>query len=533
MTDVALPPTEGTAQHIARSASILAMGSMASRALGLIRETLIAHYFGAVGPVSAFRLASRVPFMVYDLLIGGMLTAALVPVLSDYARPERRRELWPAASAILSVLAALLAAIVLVLEAFAPLVAWLLGGGFDPSLLAILIRSLRILAPAVWLFGIAGVLMGLLYALQRFTFPALGAPIFNLGIILSVLLLAGRLDVYSLSWGVFLGALGQVLILLPGLKDARLRPRFDWRNPALRRIAQLYLPVAAGLVISQIQVVIDGNLASRTGPNSVAWMQNATTLIQFPHGLIGVAISIASLPSLSQWAARGDWETYRETLARALCLVLYLIVPATIGLWVLGRPIVRLIFEHGAFTSADTTAVVMALRLYLIGLIFATVDWPLNYAFYAQQDTTTPAAVGVLSVGVYLVVALALLKPWGYLGLVFADSAKHMAHAATMMILLWRRVGGIDARRIASTALRAAVFSAAMAVTAFAVAHGVERVLSDAQRLADLFIVIGAGGVAVAVYGLGTWAAGMEEAKLVGGLLAQRLSRRRGPEAVQ
>ncbi len=511
--------------EIARSASILALGSVASRVLGLVRETLIADLFGATGPVSAFRLASRVPLMTYDLLIGGMLSAALVPVLSDYARPERRRELWPAASVLISVLGVSLALFVLILELFAPQVAWLLGGGFDAPLLEVLTRSLRILAPAVFFFGMAGILMGVLYALKRFTFPAFSAAVFNLGIVITVILLSGRLDVYSLSLGVLLGSLGQLAIQTLGLRDARLQFLWDWRHPALRRIIRLYLPIGAGMIISQIQVTIDGNLASRTGPNSVAWMQNATTLIQFPHGLVAVAISIASLPSLSQLAVAADWDGYRQTLGRALRLLLYLILPATVGLWVLATPIVRLIFEHGAFRPEDTAAVVAALRFYLLGLIFAAVDWPLNYAFYAQQDTLTPASVGVASVGVYLVVALILLQPLGYLGLVLADSAKHAAHVTIMLILLHRRIGGLGNQGVVRVATRSAGAALVMGLMVWQLVNRLETTLPAGTLLGDFAIVAMGGLVAMAVYGLATLLLRLEETKMMWEMATRRLRR--------
>ncbi len=521
-----LPPSETTApSEIARSAGILALGSVTSRALGLAREILIADLFGATGPVSAFRLASRVPLMIYDLLVGGMLSAALVPVLSDYARPERRRELWPAASAVLSILSALLALLVVLLELLAPQVAWLLGGGFDPGLQAVLTRSLRILTPSVLLFGMAGGVTAILYALKRFTLPAFGAAIFNLVIVVTVILLAGRLDVYSLSLGVLLGSLGQLAIQLPALRDARLRFVLDWRHPALRRIVRLYLPIALGMVISQVQVTIDGNLASRTGPQSVAWMQNATTLIQFPHGLIAVAISLASLPSLSQLAAAADWDGYRRTLGRALRLLFYLILPATVGLWVMATPVVRLIFEHGAFQPADTAAVAIALRLYLLGLIFAAVDWPLNYAFYAQQDTLTPATVGVMSVGVYLAVALALLQPLGYLGLVLADSAKHMAHALTMAVLLRRRMGRLDGQGIVWAATRATVAAVLMGLMTWKALSGLEAMLPVGTLSGNLAVVVMGGALALAVYGASTVALRLEEAQVLWTALARRLRR--------
>jgi putative peptidoglycan lipid II flippase len=521
------PIRSAGAGGLARSASILAVGSMVGRVLGLARETIIADLFGASGAVSAFRLASRVPFMIYDLLVGGMLSAALVPVLSDYARPERRRELWPVVSALFSLLGAVLAVLVLLLELLAPQVAWLLGGGFDAPLQAVLVRSLRILSPAVLCMGLAGAATAALYALERFTLPAFGAAVFNLGIIVGVGALARPLHVDSIAVGVLLGSLGQLAIQLPGLRDARLRVNWAWNHPALRRIGQLYLPIALGMVVSQIQVIIDGNLASRTGPQSVAWMQNATTLIQFPHGLIAVAISLASLPSLSQLAAGADWGAYRRTLAQALRLVLYLILPATVGLWVMARPIVRLIFEHGAFTATDTVAVVAALRLYLVGLVFAAVDWPLNYAFYAQQDTRTPAAIGVAAVVVYLVVALALLQPLSYLGLVLADSAKHAAHAVTMAILLRRRVGGLGSQEVIGSASYAAGAALAMGgITGLAIAW-LEPALPIGTLLGNLTSVVAGGLLALASYGAITFFLRMEESRRLWMAVTSRLQRGR------
>ncbi|HSJ53778.1 MAG TPA: murein biosynthesis integral membrane protein MurJ, partial [Anaerolineae bacterium] len=425
---------------IARAAGIIALGNVVSRLLGLARVQIIAYLFGASGLVSAFLVASTVPTMIYDLLIGGMLSAALVPVFSQVAEQQGRPALWALFSRVASLVAAILAALVLVIELLAPQLAWLLGGGFDPQLQAALAQMLRIIAPAVFFFGLSGVVTGLLYALRRFTYPAFGAAVFNLGIVIAAPLLAGRLDAFSLAVGVLLGSLLQLAIQLPDLRGVRLRFRLDLRDPALRRILSLYVPIALGLVVSNLQIAIDRRLASATGDSSIAWMANATTLFQLPHGLVAVAISLAVLPTLSRFSARGDEESFRSTLGQGLRLVLALMVPAAIGLLVLGRPIISLLFEHGRFTADDTFWTSWALRYYLLGLVFAGIDWPLNYAFYARQDTLTPALVGVLSVAVYLAVALSLLEPLGMLGLVLADSAKHFSHAVTMLILTRRRV---------------------------------------------------------------------------------------------
>lgn len=475
-----LSAPESTEQAgIAQAAGLIALGSISSRVLGLVREQLIAFLFGATGLVSAFGVANKVPKMIYELLVGGMLSAALVPVFSQVTEQEGRPALWALFSRVASLLAVLLAGLVLLLEVLAPQVAWLLGGGFDPELQAALARMLRIITPAVLLFGLSGVVTALLYTLHRFSYTAFAAAVFNLGIIIAAPILAGRLDAYSLAVGVLLGSMLQLLIQIPGLRDGRFRFRLDLSDPALRRILVLYLPIALGLIVSNIQVGIDQRLASSTGESSIAWMDRATTLIQLPHGMVAVAISLAVLPTLSRLSAAGDQEGFRRTLGLGIRLVLVLIVPATLGLLVLAEPITSLLFEHGKFTARDTFWTAWALRYYLAGLIFAAIDWPLNYAFYARQDTLTPALVGVLSVGVYLVVALALLKPLGMLGLVLADSAKHFSHATTMLVLTWRRIGNMSDQRLGQTALKALLASGAMALL-------IALTLGATTRYADL-----------------------------------------------
>jgi len=492
------PAEEGAG--LAGSAAIIALGNVTSRVLGLLRKTIIAGLFGATGAVSAFDTASKVPTMIYDLLIGGMLSAALVPVFSVYVSSEDREELWRVVSTVITVVSGCLAALVIILEIAAPQLAWLLGAGYHPETRAIITRSIRILLPSVVFFGLSGVITGLLYSLKRFTYPAFGAAAFNLGIVIAAPLLASRLDIYSLSVGVCLGAFLQLGIQLPGLRDARLRPCLSLRHPALRHILALYWPIALGLVISQMQVAIDLNLTSHTGPQSRAWMDNATTLIQFPHGLIAVAISLAALPSLSRLNLKQDWAGFRQALAQSLRLVLVLSIPATVGLFVLARPTVALLFERGRFLPTDTYWTSLALRYYLLGLVFASIDWPLNYAFYAQRDTLTPALVGVFSVGVYLMVALALLHPLGMIGLVLADSAKHFSHALTMLWLLRRRMGRLSGENVLGATGRAGLSALVMGFITALTLTGLERLVGNTGFLARLLLVAGSALVGLTVY---------------------------------
>ena len=466
------PPPSSTPQHqtsaaLARSASLLSLGAVASRILGLVREMVIASYFGATGLVSAFTVANTAPKMLYDFLVGGMLSAALVPVLSDYARVDRERrpeqgaplpevtqvgpnpELVRLVGALLSLAVVSLAGLALLMFVFAPQVASLLAGGFDdfdPALLPLTSRLLRLMAPVVWFLSMAGLLTAVLFALQRFSLPALATAVYNLGILVAAPLLAGRIGIASLAIGVLAGSMVQFGLMAWDVRRAGLKFTFQWSHPALARIVRLYLPIAAGLIVAQFQVGLDRRLASGTGVQSIAWMSKATTLQQLPLGMISVAISLAALPRLSQQFAAGEEGAYRATLARGLRMVIVLVVPLLVGLGLLAEPMVRVLFERGQFTAADTAQVESALHVYLVGALFAAIDFPLIYAFYARNDTLLPALVGVLSVLVYAAIALVLLEGLGFLGLVWADTAKQSAHAVVMLGLLYWKLENASKR---------------------------------------------------------------------------------------
>lgn len=490
-------------QGLARSASLLAMGSLASRVLGLVREMVIAALFGATGQVSAFRVAAQVPTLLYDFLVGGMLSAALVPVLSDYAR-RGRRDFTQLVATLTAFFVVLLTTLVIALELAALRLAHLLAGGFqasEPALLALTAQLIRWTAPVVWFLSMAGVMMAILYAQQRFTAPALATAIFNCGIVVAAPLLARQIGIFSLAVGLLLGSLAQLALMAFDAYRAGLllRPRVDPRHPALRRILWLYLPIAAGLIVSLFQVGLDRRLASGAGEQSIAWMANATTLQQMPLGLISVAISLAALPRLSQHFVAGDEHAYRQTLARSVRMVWMLVLPAALILWVLGMPVTHLLLERGAFTSTDTEQVVHALNVYLIGMLFAAIDFPLNFAFYARFNTWLPAAVGVISVLIYTVVALTLVQRMGFIGLVWADTAKQAGHAAMMIFLLWRVVGRLGAQTLVGFAL-ISLAGGAMAGAMYGMTALLGGWISGGTGGALLTVVV-AGGIGLAVYG--------------------------------
>jgi peptidoglycan biosynthesis protein MviN/MurJ (putative lipid II flippase) len=578
-------------QQIARRATIVSVGNILSRILGLVREMTIANIFGASGAVSAFQAAGQVPLTLYELLVGGMVSSALIPTLSEYAVRERRAELGRLAGVLLSLALLVLSLVLLILELGAPLVTRALVH-FAPGLQAETTRLLRITLVSVLFLGLSGLATALCHSLQRFALPAFTAGIFNASIVVFALVLGprwvraaenptladvwvqdtlsgtfvkeadgtlrartltvlapgappdqllgtvvridgqtvyvereetqwaiqvdedtqlsvSRRQVSALAIGLVVGAALQVLLQLPALRDVRIRLNLDLGHPGLRQILGLYLPVLLSLGVAGVGVLIDRNLASRTGELSISWMGFATRLIQFPLGLISMAVSTAILPLLARLAAEEedrispqglDSHPFRAALASGLRLVLVLVIPAVIGLLVLARPLVALLFQHGEFGVVDTGQTAMALRLYLIGLLPAAIDQPLIFAFYARKDTWRPAMVGVLGVLFYLLVALPTYRTLGMAGLILANGAQLAGHAAVMWVLLRHRVGPLRGFGLGWTVLRALLAAAVMGGVVCGCVWGVQRLVPLEGRPQWALSVLVGGGLGLVVY---------------------------------
>lgn len=509
---------------IARAAAILAIGNVVSRLLGLARETVKANLFGASGLLSAFEVAAYVPISLYDLIVGGMVNSALVPVFSDYATRERRAELWGVLSTVLSVATVVLLGVVGIVELFAPQVAWLVGANefTDPALTQTAIRLMRLSTPAVFFLSIASILTGALYALKRFLLPAFVGAVFNGTIVALALLRPEEID--SLVWGILLGAVLQIVMQLPALREARLRWQFQWHHPAVRRILRLYAPILAGLVVNQLAIALSYNLATRTGDQSVSYMKFATTLYQFPLGLVVTALSIATLPTLARQSL-GELAAFKQTLAEGIRLVVTLILPATAGLFALAAPIVALLFEHGQFTAGDTQTTALVLRVYLFGLPFAAVDQMLVFASYARKDTWRPALVGVIAILIYSATAVLLLRPLGLLSLMVADAVKHVAHTLMMLWLLQHRLGGLAGHGVVVNLLKSLAAAVLTGLAAFAAVAWTAPPAALGIFGGRLALVLIGGAAGVAVYITLVFLLNITEARSLRQIAARRRSR--------
>jgi putative peptidoglycan lipid II flippase len=514
---------------VTQAAGILSLGNFTSRVLGLVREMVKAPLFGSGGDVSALDAALRIPTMIYDLLIGGVLSSAFVPIFHDYAAPERREELWRLLSVLASITLLILSAVVLMGELLAPQLIELQAGGLSPEYVSLAVNLLRLTLPAVIFTSLASVISGALYALRRFTFPAFIGAAANGAIILTALLLERRLGLSSMAVGTLVGAALQVAIQLPGMRDARLGIVRGLHHPALRGVGRLYLPVLISLVVDKAAEMLSYRLASGISDPAIARMGYAAQIIQFPLGLVSAAVSVAILPTLSQQAGCEDIGPFRATLTKGLRLVLVLVIPATIGLYVLARPTIALIFERGKFAPADTWATSQALRYSLLGLLAAAVDQPLIFAFYARKDTLTPALVGVGTTILYVMVAAGAAE-LGELTLpllVLINALKLAAHALAMLVLTRLRLGGLRGHGLWALALKAILASLVMALVAWGVMRVLERLALDGWP-GNLLVVGGAGGVGVAIYGLLVWLFKFEEIHLLRAAVRGALQRLTG-----
>lgn len=498
---------------IAIAAALIALGNIASRVIGQVRESVIAGIFGATQGIdsSAYALAARVPTTLYDFIVGGLVSAALVPVFAELAERDED-ELGTVAGTVFS--AAILIAII------AAVVAWSSAARIGallterPGALRVTTTTLiRWMLPATVLMALSGLITGLLQARRRFLLPAFATAIFNVGIILGAWTLSGTLGIRSLAIGMMLGAALQVLLQFPGLRGTRLRPGLHLRHPAVRRIARLYAPVLIGLSIALIGTAVDARLASTAGlgiaadaalpPSSgtgaPAIMRYATTLIQLALGVIATAVSLAALPTLSrQGVDDTDLASYRRTLGLTLKVVLFLILPATAALAALAQPIIVLLFQHGAFKRTDTQITALALLFYLPSLIAAAVDQPLIFAFYARKNTLLPNLVNIAAIGAYLIVAFATVRSLGVFGLILANCMQWGIHALLMLWFAERRLGALHDQGLE----RAAGAGALASGLAGAAGYGVALLLGApvSRKSAALLIIIAGSTVLAAVY---------------------------------
>ena len=527
-------PNTPSSQHsttppssMVRSTGALGAATMASRVLGLVREMVYASFMGQGGVASAFFIAFTIPNLLRRLLGEGALSAAFVPVFTDRLQRDGRAAAWRAANSVASVLAVglvgvtVLAVIVLgmlltvspetiqhLLVRFAELFHAKRPASDGAATIPLILRLSQVMFPYTIFACLGAMAMGMLNALRHFFVPAFSPVLLNIALIGSVFLIcpffgsAPEQQVFGLAVGVLIGGVFQLAYQLPQLWREGWRPcwHFDCRDETVRQVAKLLAPSVIGVVAYQINVVVGRLLGLAVGDYVPAALNYADRLMELPQGVFGVSLATYMLPTLSAIATRGAMEDFRVEIGRALRFLMTISVPATVGLIVLGEPIVRLLFERGRFDAESTRHCAFALQFSVIGLTFYSSTSILARAFYAMKNTKTPMYVALASMVANIAFSLCLMWPLKEGGLALSNSLSAVLNATLLFILLRRRIGSLHGGALASAAARIALAALIMAAACWGAHHWLAARLAATTLTHNLVLVLVPIAVGAAVY---------------------------------
>jgi len=459
----------------AMSAAIFAVATGMSRVLGLVREVIASYYFGATGKINAFTVAFQLPNLVRALVADAALSSAFVPVFSELLEKGERKRAWRVASTLFWLMLLGLSALTAVFILVAPGIIGAFGNPGHDNALAVGLS--RVLFPIVTLLGVSGIVVGILNSYDHFTVPAISPVFWNLAIIAGLAIgvpqahtMNTKLYVYAVS--ILIATLIQVFLPMPWLRgrDGRLQLVFDWRDPAVKRVLVLMVPVTLGLGLINVNAVIDTFFASRliNADYAPTAIQKAFLVYMLPQGMFSVAIATVLFPSLSRFATRGDMDGFRAMVSTGLRQIGFLLIPAAVISVVLAEPIVRILFQRGHFTPSQTPGVAHSLAAFSAGLVFNGAMLMLNRAFFSLQSNWIPTAVALGNLFLNGILDYAFYR-FGVWGIPLATAVCNVAGAWALLVLLRRRLGRMHGGEIAQTVARVGIVSAVVAAVAWLV----------------------------------------------------------------
>ena len=498
---------------LAKSAGLIGAATTISRLLGLAREAVLGSVFGASAGIQmdAFNVAFRIPNLLRDLFAEGAMTSAFVPTFTRTLTARGKDAAWRVGNLVMNALLLVTGVLVIFGMVFAPDITYFLAPKFAAynGKLELTTQLTRIMLPFLTTLAVASAAMGMLNSLRRFFIPSLSPAMFNVASILSALALAplmprfGLQPIVGLAIGTLVGGIGQIALQWPTLRAEGFRysPMVSFRDPAVREILRLMAPATVGVAAVQINVAVNTFLATWQEQGAVSWLGYAFRLMYLPIGLFGVSIATAALPDISRQAATEDLKAVRETVSRALRMMLMLNVPATVGLIVLAAPIIAMIYERHNFLPIDTSATAAALMFYAPGLLGYSAVKIASPTFYSLGDSRTPVVISISSIGVNLALNLVLVRYLGYRGLALGTALAAIFNAVSLLWLLRARLGGLGGRALAAATAKIGVASAVMGAVAYYAHLELVTVLpGDAEtiRIVRVFAAIGLAVVALA-----------------------------------
>ena len=493
-------------KSVSRAAGVVGFYTFLSRILGLIRDMVLAALFGSGMAADAFFVAFRIPNLLRRLFAEGSLTIAFIPVFTEYLTTRTKKDAFDLARIVLSLLTLSLVIVTVLGVLFSPWIVRIQAFGFGGSGVKydLTVLLTRITFPYIFFISVVAFFMGVLNSLRHFAAPA-AAPVFlNVGIIGAAYFISPSLPdpIVGVAVGVLIGGILQVCLQIPWIvkKGLKLFPRWQPNHPAVKKIGLLMLPAIFGSAVYQLNSYIGTLLASFLVEGSVSWLYYADRLVQFPLGVFAIAISTAALPSLSTQAAKKDLEQFGDILSHALRMVFFITVPATVGLIILGKPIIQVLLERGAFDATSTLMTNRALIFYALGLLAFSGIRVMVSAFYALQDTKTPVKIAIIAFLTNLIFSLILMGPLKHGGLALALSLASSLQFCLLVVFLKRKVPVINLRPVIISALKCIFAAVVMGSGVFYMYSRWLTANSDSGLLSMSIDLAGLIGIGVVLY---------------------------------
>ncbi|MEO5354770.1 MAG: murein biosynthesis integral membrane protein MurJ [Magnetococcus sp. XQGC-1] len=507
-------------RRLMRAMGTISLFTLLSRILGFIRDIVLAHSFGAGLAADAFFVAFKLPNFLRRLFAEGAFNTAFIPVFSDYLARGDQEATREAAQAVFTALATILLLVVAIGQLFMPYVVYIAAPGFadQPEKFQLTVELTRVTFPYILFISLVALASGILNSFHKFALPAFNPVLLNLALIFGALVLAPHLEqpTMGLAIGVFLGGVVQLAMLLPALKRIGIPLRLRWkalsrtnRHPAISRVLTLMGPSVLGVSVAQINLLVDLFIASWLPAGSISYLYYADRLVEFPLGLIGIALGTAILPSFSARVAHNDLDGLRRDLDFALRITLLVNIPATAGLIVLREPILSMLFERGAFSGETTLLTAQALLAYSLGLTAFSAIKVGAPVFYALKDTRTPVRIAILCMLSNILFSLLLIIPLQHAGLALSTTLSAFLNAGLLFYHLRQKIAFRPDRKLFTLLTKTTIATGLMVLFLLWSRDTFWQSSASTGQMAMILLPILL--LAVLLFVCATWLLGMEE----------------------
>lgn len=453
-------------EQLFKAAGIIAAASLLSKILGFFRETTLAAVFGASRATDAYLVALIIPYMLFSV-VSSALSTTLIPVYTRRVYEEGEQAGRQFIVSLLNLVIVACLAIAVVGALAAPVIVRVLAPGFQGDTLALTVSLTRILFPVMVFQGAVAVIVGLLQAKQRFTLPALVGIPFNIILITAIVWGGRHFGIAAVAAGMVLATLSQLLLMMLGLKEAGFNYRLliNLKDSGISLVGKMLLPIMLATGAGQMGLIVDRMLASGLGEGSIAALNFGYLLSQFPLGIFAMAVAIVIYPTFSQYAASKDLAGLRRALAGGVRVSLFIVIPMSVALIILREPVVRILFQRGAFDPHATDLTAYALLFFSLGLVPMALRELISRVYFSLQDTLPPMLLGIGAVAVNIGLNFVLIRPLGHGGLALATSLSALFAAVVLMAVLRRRLGGLGGKEMLDGFWRICVASVVMGLT--------------------------------------------------------------------